>query len=124
MAKANINDRASIERVYPADAFAVDAADNDRQPGNQLLHGVRLLSAPDAHGAFELERAARQVGEVGGALFLAPFRRSLAPGARVSDPTSGYDAFIDEIAAAAPYFGFREAESPGIGDARLRGPRQ
>jgi hypothetical protein len=120
MARANINDRGSIERIYPPDAFAVDAADNSKQPGNQVLHGVRIASAPDAHGAFELERASRQVGEVGGALFLAPFRRDPAGG----DPAAGYDAFIEEIIAAAPCFGFREETSPGIGDPRLHGLRQ
>src|SRR5438874_11265606 len=104
MAKANINDRSSIERVYPPDAFAVDAADNGKQPGNQVLHGIRIISAPDAEGMFELERASRQVGEAGGAMFLAPFRRD--PGrdfaATASDPAAGYDGFIDEIVAAAP----------------------
>ena len=126
MAQANINDRSSIERVYPADAFAVDAADNDRQPGNQVLHGVRIVSAPDAQGMFQLERASRQVGEIGGALFLAPFRRSMGLdfASRAPDPTAGYDAFIDEVIAAAPCFGFREETSPGQGDARLRGLRQ
>lgn len=126
MARANINDRGSIERVYPADAFAVDAADNDKQPGNQLLHGVRIVSAPDAQGAFELERASRQVGEAGGALFLAPFRRSMGHdfASRAPDPAAGYDAFIEEIIAAAPCFGFREEASPGQGDARLQGLRQ
>jgi hypothetical protein len=126
MTRANVNDRGSIERVYPPDAFAVDAADNDKQPGNQVLHGVRIVSAPDAHGAFELERADRQVGEIGGALFLAPFRRSMGHdfAGRAPDPASGYEAFIDEIIAAAPCFGFREETSPGIGDARLQGPRQ
>jgi hypothetical protein len=126
MAKANINDRTSIERVYPPDAFAVDAADNEKQPGNPVLHGVRIGSAPDAQGMFEIERGSRQVGEVGGAMFLAPFRRD--PGRdfadRAPDPAAGYDSFIDEIVAAAPCFGFREEASPGVGDARLQGPRQ
>ena len=120
MAQVNINDRGSIERVYPADAFVLDAADNDKQPGNEIPHGVRIVAAPDPLGRFELERANRQTGEAGGALFLAPFRRDPA----VHDPAAGYDAFIDEIIAAAPCFGFREAASPGIGDPRLRGLRQ
>jgi len=124
MATANINDRSSIERIYPPDAFTVDAAENDRQPGNQVLHGIRIVSAPDAQGRFEIERGGRQIGEVGSALFLAPFRRSIGQAGRASDAASEYDAFIDEIIAAAPHFGFREAESPGVGDARLQGPRQ
>src|SRR4051812_44743482 len=104
MARANINDRGSIECVYPADNFAGDAADNEKQPGNQVLHGVRILSAPDAQGAFELERASRQVGEFGGALFLAPFRRDTGRefARQAPDPAAGYDGFIDEIIAAAP----------------------
>ena len=126
MAKANINDRGSIERAYPPDAFALDAADNDKQPGNQVLHGVAIRSAPDAQGVFELERAARQVGEAGGALFLAPFRRSMGRdfATTAPDPAAGYDGFIDEIIAAAPCYGFREADAPGVGDERLQGPRQ
>lgn len=120
MAIANINDRTSIELIYPPDAFALDASDNDRQPGNDIRHGVRIVSAPDPQGRFELERASRQIGEAGGALFLAPFRRDPAGG----EPAAGYDAFVDEIIAAAPCFGFRKETSPGLGDPRLHGLRQ
>jgi hypothetical protein len=126
MPKANIHDRNSVERAYQPEAFATDAADNARQPGNEVLHGVRIASAPDPDGFFELERASLQVGEIPGAVFLAPFRRGTAgEGARTApDPQAGYDDFIDEIIAAAPCLGYREAASPGPGDARLRGPRQ
>ena len=46
MAKADIRDRASLQRVYPPDAFAADASANDTQ-GAQYLKGVRIASAPD-----------------------------------------------------------------------------
>src|SRR4051812_36932599 len=104
MPKANIHDRSSIERIYPPDIFATDAADNEKQPGNVVLHGVRITAAPDAHGDFELQRASEHVGEVAGAVFLASFRRDIGHDrARTApDPETGYDAFIDEIIAAAP----------------------
>jgi hypothetical protein len=74
MAKANIHRRSTLEEVYPPDAFASDAARNGRVP-NTVLSGVRILSAPDAAGDFDFERATRQIGEVTSASFLAPHRR-------------------------------------------------
>ena len=62
MAKANIHRRSTLEEVYPPDAFASDAAQNGRVP-NTVLSGVRILSAPDAAGDFEFERATQQIGE-------------------------------------------------------------
>jgi hypothetical protein len=133
--KADIHDRRSIERIYPPEAFAVDAAHNQQQPANPVLHGVRIASAPDRNGAFTLERASRHVGESGGAPFLAPFRplyagrnaagRIAPPADRPDpDPREGYGAFVDDIIKAAEQLGYREELSPGPGDARLRGPRQ
>jgi hypothetical protein len=116
MAKANIHDRLSIARVYPADAFARDAARNE-QPA-ALAWGVRILSAPDAAGDFELDPGPQHVGEAGGAPFLAPQRRVAD-----LDPNSGYRRFLDDIVAASRS-GFRPEESPGPGDPRLRGLRQ
>ncbi len=145
MAKANIHDRRSIERVYPPDAFAVDAAENQKQPANELLLGVCIYSAPDEMGDFEIERAARHRGEVGEAAFL-PAQRSLSMhDAGTADDKAGgkaasrsgqvfagqnpaaradYDNFIDEVIETASRRGFRADESPGPGDARLRGLRQ
>ena len=125
MAKANIHDRGSIERVYPPEAFARDAAENDR-PDVGLLHGVRIGSAPDQAGDFDIEAASRGTGEVPGAVFLAPFHRD-PPDGRASagpDPRHGYDAFVAEIIDTAQRFGYCAATSPGPGDPRIRGARQ
>jgi len=61
MPKANIHRRSTLEEIYPPDAFASDAAQNGRVP-NTVLSGVRILSAPDAAGDFEFERATQQIG--------------------------------------------------------------
>jgi hypothetical protein len=123
--QANINDRQSIERVYPPDAFARDAAENDRHRV-ELLKGVRVASAPDGSGNFALEPATQYAGEVPGTPFLAPFHRRTAEefAADDPDPLHGYDAFIDDIIEAARRHGYRPEDSPGRGDPRLRGPRQ
>ena len=122
---ANIHDRRSIERIYPPDAFARDAAENDRHR-IEILKGVRIASAPDEAGNFALEPAAQYAGEVPGALFLAPFHRRTAEeyASDDPDPRHGYDAFIDEIIEAAGRHGFRAEETPGQDDQRLRGERQ
>lgn len=125
MDQANVNDRRSIERIYPPDAFARDAAQNDR-PRIEILKGVRIASAPDEAGNFALEPGAQYTGEMPGALFLAPFhRRTAEEFAGVDpDPRHGYGAFIDEIIGAARRHGYRADESPGPDDPRLRGARQ
>jgi hypothetical protein len=125
MAKANIHRRSTLEEVYPPDAFASDAAQNGRVP-NTMLSGIRILSAPDAAGDFDFERATRQVGETASASFLAPHRReegTLAESA-VPDPRAGYEAFLEDIVAVAQRFGFEPEESPGRDEPRLRGLRQ
>jgi hypothetical protein len=117
MTVANIDDRASLERAYPEGSFASDAAQNELVP-NTVLHGVRIGSAPDDSGCFELERASRHVGEPETPHFLAPAQEGLA------DRRRGYDQFLDDIVAAAKRSGFRQDESPGLGEVRLRGLRQ
>jgi hypothetical protein len=86
---------------------------------------VRILSAPDAAGAFDLEPAVQQVGEMPSATFLAPYRREdrLGPSPR-TDPCDGYERFLDDIIAAAIQLGFQAEDSPGPGDPRLHGLRQ
>ena len=125
MAKGNIYDRQSIERIYQPDAFACDASENDR-PGIEVLKGVRIASAPDASGDFELEPAAQYSGEVPGTVFLAPFHRRTPNERRATnpDPHHGYDEFIDEIVQTAQRGGYRAEATPGRGDPRLRGERQ
>ena len=141
MAKANIHDRQSIARVYPPEAFAVDAAENQKQPANEVLLGVCIYAAPDAKGDFEIERASRHRGEAKEAAFLpaqrilcaqntagdaeaggkAASRSGQAFATRNPAPAADYDNFIDAVIEAAPRSGFRPNESPGPGDARLRG---
>lgn len=132
MAKVNVKDRDSLERAYPADAFASDAAQNGLAP-NQLVHGVRIGSAPDKDGGFELERAMRHAGEPETPHFLAPSRRAeelverghhqAAQQVAEPRPDRGYAQFLDDIVAAAKRFGFRADETPGRDDPRLRGFR-
>jgi hypothetical protein len=129
MVNANIHDRASIERVYPSEAYASDASQNERRKP-ATLKGVRITAAADEHGNFTIEPAAQHAGEAAGgaAVFLAPFHRVTAAenaaAAADPDPRQGYDAFLDEIIEAAQRLGSRAEASPGPGDPRLRGLRQ
>src|SRR5581483_4466476 len=113
MARVNIHDRSTIERAYPADDFTRDAQRNEST--DAIRHGVRIGRAPDKEGWFELERAARHAGEPEAAHFLEPTQ------ARGSE---AYARFLDDIVEAAKRFGYRPEESPGPGDARIRGLRQ
>ena len=129
MAKVNANDRGSLERVYPAEAFARDAAQNELS-SNPLIHGVRIGSAPDAAGGFELERATRHAGEPETPYFLVPARHGeelierghhhAASQVTAPAPDRGYGQFLDDVVAAAKEFGFRAEQSPSR-DKRLRG---
>ena len=129
MARANINDRATMERAYPADAFAGDAARNERST-EPLRHGVRIGSAPDGAGWFELEPATRHAGEPETLHFLTPVRRreELTDQGRTISQTAaarsdeGYHRFLDDVVAAAKRFGYRREDSPSR-DPRLRGFR-
>jgi hypothetical protein len=133
MAKANIHRRNTLEEIYPPDAFASDAAQNGRV-SSTVLNGVRILSAPNAAGDFDFQRATQQVGEATSPNFLAPHRReetSMDAGrdspATVSadpDPRAGYEAFLADIMAVAQRSGFEPEESPGRHEPRLRGLRQ
>ena len=131
MTKVNANDRATLEQAYPAGAFAQDAARNETP--SALQSGVRIGSAPDDEGWFELERAARHAGEPETPHFLAPARlveelveRGHDRAARqvaTPDPARGYVQFLDDIVDAARRFGFRADESPGRDEPRLKGFR-
>jgi hypothetical protein len=147
---ANVKDRSSIERVYSIDTFAVDAAANAKQPANELLRGVRILSAPDKNGTFDIEPGIKHVGEVHSEAFLISCRTLCGLHAQAAvyqflkrdvgslvmsrtgqiyaianpDPRVEYAAFIARIIAAAPRVGFHQRESSGFDDARLQGLRQ
>jgi hypothetical protein len=138
MPDANINDRGSVERLYPRDDFERDAGENSDAKAT-AHRGLRILSAVDPNGRFSAERGSRHVGErdpESDTVFVAPFpAQSQAPlqqtntyggPVETSDPTQGgqekgdeYQAFIDRIIAAAKAAEFK----PAIGrhEARLRG---
>jgi hypothetical protein len=131
MTKVNANDRKTLEQAYPPEAFASDAARNERST-ELLLYGVRVGSAPDDGGWFELEPATRHAGEPETPHFLVPIQRH-EEGTDQGQATSqtaaprsdeGYHAFLDDIVGAAHRFGYRADESPGQGDPRIKGLRQ
>jgi hypothetical protein len=100
---------------------------------NNVLSGVRILSAPSAVGDFEFERATRQIGVAVSATFIAPYRHedrladagrdSKTGVARAPDPP-GYDALLADIVSVAQRFGFEPEASRGFGEPRRRGLRQ
>jgi hypothetical protein len=140
MPEANINDRASIEAIYPREVFRSDAARNSDAKA-AVLHGVSIASEVSEGGAFALQRASRHVGEgdpLGDTLFLAPFlgdayaamEQTPAYGAtkekargleKVDRQDADYDAFIERVIAAASQARFKEAI--GRHEERLRGFR-
>jgi hypothetical protein len=129
MPTANIQYPDSLERIYPPDAFAIDAARN-RQATSQVIHGVRILSAPNTSGHFDFERASQLAAEPKSSTLLAPYRREakLTDAERDSttppDPRDGYEEFLADIVAAAQQFGFKPEKSPGRNEPRLQGLRQ
>ncbi|MFS2009009.1 hypothetical protein ACCD06_03960 [Azospirillum sp. CT11-132] len=135
MAEANINDRASFERAYDRHSFEQDAAMNARSD-TTVVHGVTILSAPDAEGRVELSRTSQHVGEgnpEGDPVFVAAFRlhdtaadtastyaSSVEPVAPArSDATDDYRAFIDQLLDTARNAQFKPAI--GRGEERLKG---
>jgi hypothetical protein len=132
MPTANVKRRETIEQVYSPEAFASDAAQN-MQTTNQVRLGVRVLSAPNADGDFELERSSQHVGELASPTFLAPRREEggvsseqpgLQPDITPPDPRNSYADFLTDIIAAAEQFGFEPEKSPGRNEPRLQGSRQ
>ena len=137
MQRANINDRQTVEAVYPLEAFEEDAACNALDK-SQVVHGIRIDSVPDAQGWLVLVRARRHIGELAGsteAVFLrsdepqlsAPMGNDPGEGAPQSrDRTAEtrrkeYEAFLDRILDEA-----RSADIPepiGREETRLQGFR-
>ena len=138
MPEANINDRSSVEGLYPREDFDRDAGEN--ADAKATVHrGLRIVSPVDRDGRFSAERGSRHVGESdpeGDTVFVAPYLATgLAPlrgtdaygGPTDTDVAPGgggrkdqdYQAFIDRIIEAA-----RAAEfKPAVGrhEDRLRG---
>jgi hypothetical protein len=134
MDRANIDDRASIARLYPFAAFLGEANANMRARAS-IWRGVEIIAGPDDEGWFPMTRASRHAGErelPGGAVFLCPFAQATGHAPDYPAPTAGegaadwrttaYDAFIDKIIAAARPMPPEPA--PGAGDIRLKGLRQ
>lgn len=138
MPEGNVNDRASIERLYPREDFEREAGENSRAKAT-VHRGLRIVSAVDAGGRFSAERASRHVGEQdpeGDSIFLAPFlaeanaifQQGDAYGgpvevgdalATTSHKADDYQAFIDRILETAKTAEFK---SPiGRGEGRLQG---
>jgi hypothetical protein len=137
MPTANIFDPASIEAIYPRDAYEAEAAQN--AVGNaEILRGVRIDSAVDEKGDFTMVRAARDAGEAAktpDALFIPPMLASREYGhfvelpgreggvaERQNMPAEGgdsYAAFIDRVIEAARAARF--PERIGRGDDRFKG---
>jgi hypothetical protein len=139
MGAANVNDRSTVEAIYPRAAFDADAAQNSRAKIT-VLRGVMIASEVSESGAFELQRANRHVGEhdpLGDTLFLAPvpgdahatLRQTPGYGAPEEKPGSlqrerrgdDYEAFIDRVLAAARRAEFKDPI--GRHEPRLRGFR-
>jgi hypothetical protein len=124
MQRPNVNDRSTVERIYPRAVFQQEANANARGDAS-VLRGVRIVSAADDAGVFDLVRASRHAGESDpsdGAIFLSPAAQEAMPGAPAPAWDDAYRRFIDRIIATAARAEF--APSPGPGDARLRGLRQ
>ncbi|AWB07033.1 hypothetical protein A6A40_18275 (plasmid) [Azospirillum humicireducens] len=135
MAKANINDRSSIERIYDRPSFERDAAANARSKAT-IVHGVKILSAPDADGQVEISRASHHVAEgnpEGDTIFIPAFSLhdstaadgnihvgSVAPVATPpGEAADEYRSFIDDVLNAAKQGHFKS--EIGRGEERLKG---
>ncbi len=134
MDRANVNDRASIARLYPFAAFLGEANANVRARAS-IWRGVEITAGADAEGWFPMTRASRHAGErevAGGARFLCPFAQGTghapdypAPavdGGGADGRIAAYETFIDRIIAAAR--AMPPEPAPGAGDIRLKGLRQ
>ena len=110
MSNANINDRGTIERIYPRAVFLRECNVNARVKAS-VLHGLRILAGADAAGRFELVRAARRAGEPetgSSGVFLCPLAVASPQAGGPADP---YDAFLDRVIATA-----RAAQHPDTGE--------
>lgn len=139
MDRGNINDRATIERIYSRQDFDQDVGANS-DPKTTVLRGVRIIGPPDPDGTFQLTRASRHVGEEGSVsdtAFVAPFdpydaalrqngtaygeaRQIAGPAAEVEQAKDAYEAFLGQVVEAARTAKF-ERPSSAESDDKLRG---
>ncbi len=122
---ADLNDRATVERIYPFDAFEADAGANSMGKA-AVRHGLRIETVPDASGAFRVARATHAPADfetLKAHGFLCPYMGRaygffrLAGGMRgavteerdIFDPLRDeYEAFIDTVLQAAREAGREE----------------
>jgi hypothetical protein len=136
MQSVNINQRDTIESYYPLDSFVHDASQNAR--GKALvMHGLRILSAPDADGTFKVSKGQHNVAEDDDnhdALFLYSVRdddnnwfdkgeadasKAVHPKEHPVDVSDLYRSFIDRVIEAARTAHFQN--DIGRGEPRLKG---
>jgi hypothetical protein len=118
MSNADINDRSSIERIYPRAVFLRECNANMRTKAS-MLRGLSILVGADAAGRFEMVRAARRASaaEAGDGVFLYPVAAATSDAAAAADP---YHAFLDRVIATAAA---RHSDATARGDARRKGLR-
>ena len=112
MGSATLDDPDSLVAVYPRAQFERDAARN-AEVKTATLSGLVLLSAPDAAGRFELDRATRHGGEVAQSadtVFLYPMLGDAAGG--LAGKVSAYGAEAPTAPRPADYGGLSR---PGDG---------
>jgi hypothetical protein len=132
MQSVNINQRETLESFYPQDSFVHDATRNAHGQAS-VMHGLRILSAPDEHGAFKVTKAHHNVAEQD-ALFLYSVRdddnnwfdkteedadKAVQPKDNPVDVSALYSDFIDRVIEAARNAHFQPAI--GRGEPRLQG---
>jgi len=136
MQTVNINQRETLESFYPLDSFVHDASQNARGKA-AVMHGLRILSAPDGQGVFKVSKAQQNVAEDDGnhdALFLYSVRdddnnwfdKSEADTSKAvhvkdhpADVAELYRGFIDRVIEAARNAKFQP--DIGRGEPRLQG---
>ncbi len=136
MQSVNINQRETLESYYPLDSFVHDANQNARGKA-AVMHGLRILSAPDGDGAFKVTKAQHNVAEDASdqdALFLYSVRdddnnwfdkgeadasKAVQAKDHPVDLSELYRGFIDRVIEAARNAKFQP--DIGRGEPRLKG---
>jgi hypothetical protein len=136
MQSVNINQRETVESYYPLDSFVHDANQNSRGK-TSVMHGLRILSAPDGDGVFKVTKAKHNVAENAAeqdALFLYSVRdddnnffdkgeADTSSAVHVKDHpvevSDLYRGFIDRVIEAARNAHFQS--DIGRGEPRLKG---
>ena len=115
---ANVNERASIERIYPLSAFDQDAGENSSGSSPRRC-GVKVETVPDSVGAFRMARTSQALTgstDAPGTAFLCPYMGRayglfvISGGARgaveergdiFTDHLDEYAAFLDTLVLTA-----------------------